>query len=243
MCSLSILHSYCIFYLSIWGKLCSGSRPRLVWSPRWLATLKPLSACSSCGLTVPCRHPANTRKSSKRANSFSALLQMPRHNCCLYRAPLQVSAGGAHPQPPGWVVPRDIITGTVLDQMRAVDSGSYPLSRQEPLSLSNRFRECWASWPPRPQCYSWACLVSDFIEKSKDKHPETHLWSPEPPGYRQCVQTSAFTGDYWEATRPLSAAEAGPRDRGLAYWCYPHKAATPAVWEGTEARQAWRYSS
>ncbi len=42
------------------------------------------------------------------------------------------------------------------------------------------------------------------------------------------VQTSS---DYWEATRPLSAAEAEPRDRGLAYWCYPHKTATPAVWE------------
>ncbi len=125
-----------------------------------------------------------------------------------------------------------------------------------------------------------------------------HIYkSPEPSGNQQCVQTSAFASDYWEATRPLSAAEAKPRDnpetaasltdatrtitrafwksavctnisfcqwllrsykasvccwsqtqtqprdRGLAYWCHPHKAATPAVWEGTEARQAWRYTS
>ncbi len=35
--------------------------------------------------------------------------------------------------------------------------------------------------------------------------------SPEPSGNQQCVQTSAFASDYWEATRPLSAAEAKPR--------------------------------
>ncbi len=51
------------------------------------------------------------------------------------------------------------------------------------------------------------CLT---LLKIKNKHPETHLWSPEPPGYRQCVQTSAFTGDYWEATRPRARLRANP---------------------------------
>ncbi len=50
------------------------------------------------------------------------------------------------------------------------------------------------------------------------------------------VQTPTFAGGYWEATRPLFTAGAGPRDRGLAYWRYPHKAASQAVWERTEAR-------
>ncbi len=60
------------------------------------------------------------------------------------------------------------------------------------LVLSPRLQTVWLYW------------------KSKDKHPETHLWSPEPPGYRQCVQTSAFTGDYWEATRPRARLRANP---------------------------------
>ncbi len=45
-----------------------------------------------------------------------------------------------------------------------------------------------------------------------------------------------LAGGYWEATRPLFTAEAGPRDRGLTYWRYPHKATSQAVWERTEAR-------
>ncbi len=37
--------------------------------------------------------------------------------------------------------------------------GSQPPLRQEPLALSNRFRECWALWPPCPQCFNRACFV------------------------------------------------------------------------------------
>ncbi len=42
---------------------------------------------------VSCRHPVKARKSSKRANFFSALLKMLHRNCRLCRAPLHAADG------------------------------------------------------------------------------------------------------------------------------------------------------
>ncbi len=54
----------------------------------WLAALKPLSTCSSRGLPVPCRHPANAQKSSKRTHFFSP--------CCKCRTVTVAWTGAAH---------------------------------------------------------------------------------------------------------------------------------------------------
>ncbi len=67
----------------------NGSRPRLDWSPRWLAAQRPAAVTVS-------RSPTAIRRMLERAvkeQKILALLQMPRRNCCLCWAPLHAADG------------------------------------------------------------------------------------------------------------------------------------------------------